>query len=401
MTSHARLPAGHAASTIDGRWFATGSSTSGDARTAGAESTRAALVGTDAALLVVLATSAHDPDELLAGVAEVAGDVPVIGCTTAGEISSGGPTDGGVVVAALGGPGFTVATAAGVADGASLRDAAALVASNAPLPSDGRRGHEVLVLLSDGLCGDQQEVVRGAYSVVGAGVPLVGGCAGDDLRMKSTTQFHGRHALQRSVVGAAIASSGPLGIGVQHGWRKVGEPMLVTAAGDNRVRSLDDRPALDAYLDALDAPAWARTPEGFTNYAITHPLGLSRRKGEEVRFVAEADFEDRSLGCIAEVPNGALVWLMEGDQESVLSAVDRAADEAIAQLGGRPVLGAIAFDCIARRGILEDGIASEVERLRERVGGAPVCGFYTYGEIARVSGVNGFHNQTLVVLAFG
>jgi hypothetical protein len=32
-------------------------------------------------------------------------------------------------------------------------------------------------------------------------------------------------------------------------------------------------------------------------------------------------------------------------------------------------------------------------------GGAPVAGFYTYGEIARTHGVSGFHNQTLVVLA--
>jgi hypothetical protein len=29
-----------------------------------------------------------------------------------------------------------------------------------------------------------------------------------------------------------------------------------------------------------------------------------------------------------------------------------------------------------------------------------VAGFYTYGEIARTHGVSGFHNQTLVVLAF-
>jgi hypothetical protein len=31
--------------------------------------------------------------------------------------------------------------------------------------------------LSDGLGGNQEEVIRGAYSVVGASVPLVGGCA--------------------------------------------------------------------------------------------------------------------------------------------------------------------------------------------------------------------------------
>ena len=32
----------------------------------------------------------------------------------------------------------------------------------------------------------------------------------------------------------------------------------------------------------------------------------------------EADFSDRSLGCVAEVPRGGLTWIMEGDEESVL-----------------------------------------------------------------------------------
>jgi hypothetical protein len=62
----------------------------------------------------------------------------------------------------------------------------------------------------------------------------------------------------------------------------------------------------------------------------------------------------------------------------------------------------IAFDCIARRGVLGDeGIGHEVSRVAEHASGAPVAGFYTYGEIARTRGVSGFHNQTLVVLAVG
>jgi len=53
------------------------------------------------------------------------------------------------------------------------------------------RPHRALLLLTDGLAGDQQEIVRGAYGVVGATVPLVGGCAGDDLKMRATFQLHG------------------------------------------------------------------------------------------------------------------------------------------------------------------------------------------------------------------
>ncbi|MDQ1402813.1 MAG: hypothetical protein QOG03_1129, partial [Actinomycetota bacterium] len=63
-------------------------------------------------------------------------------------------------------------------------------------------------------------------------------------------------------------------------------------------------------------------------------------------------------------------------------------------------LGLLAFDCIARKGVLGDGIVAEVSRIADFAAGAPVAGFYTYGEIARTRGVNGFHNQTLVVVAF-
>src|SRR5438309_892290 len=83
-------------------------------------------------------------------------------------------------------------------------------------------------------------LIRGAYSVLGAGVPMVGGCAGDGLKMYRTFQFHGGRVLTGSVVAAGIASTGPLGIGVQHGWRPAGEPMLVTGSSPNQVDSLDD-----------------------------------------------------------------------------------------------------------------------------------------------------------------
>ncbi len=381
------------------RWAAVGHSYATDARSAGAEAAKDAMTGADPRLLIVFCAETYDLKELLAGIGDIAGDVPVIGCSTAGEISGGGPGDAGVVVMVLGGPGFTVATAAARADGGRLREASAEAARCVDQLGPG--GHRVLLLLTDGLAGDQQEVVRGAYQTVGAEIPLVGGCAGDGLKMKGTFQLHGNEVLERAVVAAAISSDAPIGIGVRHGWRRVGDPMLVTSSADNRVMELDDRPALDVYLERLNAPAEARVDAAaFTTFALTHPLGLSRRSGEEVRFVAEADFEDRSIVCIAQVPQGGQAWIMEGDDDSVLAATDDACAEAVLALGGRPPLGLVAFDCIARRGVLGDpGIEREVRRISGHAGGAPVAGFYTYGEIARTRGTSGFHNQTLVVLA--
>jgi hypothetical protein len=388
-----------AASTSD-RWIGVGSSSRVDSRAAGADAARQAVRGADAKLLVVFSSPSHELRALLEGVAEVARDVPLVGCSTSGEIATQGPGDASVVITAIGGPGFSVATSAGRNASQDLRQAGAAAAACAETVAPA--AHKVLLLLTDGLAGDQQEVVRGAYSVVGATVPLVGGCAGDDLAMKRTQQLFGAEVLEDSVVAAAITSDAPFGIGVQHGWRRVGDAMLVTNSSSNRVFMLNDQPALDVYLDRLNAPEDVRTdPTAFTRFALTHPFGVSRRSGEEVRFIAEADFENRSIGCIAEVPQGGLAWIMEGDDASVLSATDAACDQAMESLDGRPPLGLLAFDCIARRGVLGDaGIRNEVERIVSHSGGAPVAGFYTYGEIARTHGIGGFHNQTLVVLAF-
>ncbi|MDP3712537.1 MAG: FIST N-terminal domain-containing protein [Mycobacteriales bacterium] len=383
------------------RWTGSGSSTSTTSGLAGREAAAAALdAREDARLLIVFASDAHDLPALLAGIRAVSGEVPLVGCTTAGEIAEGGPGDSSVVVMALGGD-FSVATSACRVEPDGLRIAGSTVAESASLVAD--RPHRALLLLSDGLAGDQEELVRGAYEVLGAGVPLVGGCAGDDLRMTKTAQFLDGQVLEGSVVAAALGSDAPLGIGVSHGWRRVGEPMMVTGSAGNRVLTLDDSPALDVYLTRLGAPPEAWTdPAAFTQFALTHPLGLSRRRGEEVRFVAEADFSDRSLGCVARVPRGGLTWFMEGDDASVMQATDDACAEALAPLEGRPPIGMLAFDCIARRGVLQElGLCREVARIAQHAGDAPVAGFYTYGEIARTSGTGGFHNQTLVVLALG
>ncbi len=384
------------------RWLAVGQSSDRDAGRAGQAAAAGALVAEDAQLMLVFCSHSYDLNELLGAINRRSGGVPLIGCSTAGEIATNGPGDAGVVVTALGGPGFAVATASAVNASENLRAAGSEVAECV----SGLNGHphRALLLLTDGLAGDQQEIVRGAYGVIGASVPLVGGCAGDDLKMSTTYQLHNDLVLRNAVVGAALGSDAPLGIGVRHGWRRVGEPVVVTGSTNNRVHTLNDRPAVDVYFEHLDPPPDARRdPAAFTRFALTHPLGLSARSGEDhVRFVGEANFDDGSLGFIAEVPQGALAWFMEGDDASVLEATGAACADALAPLDGQPPLGLIAFDCIARRGILGDkGISKEVSRVAQSAGGAPVAGFYTYGEIARTHGQSGFHNQTLVVLAVG
>ena len=389
------------------RWIGTGRSHQQDSRGAGREAAALARAERDAALMVVFAADTHDLEQLLAGVREEAGDAEVIGCSTAGEIREDGPSDGAVVVTALGGEGFAVTCASAATEDQSLRDAGAEVARCADgLHARSDRPNAALMVLAEGVGADLQEVIRGVHSTVGSGIPLVGGCAGDGMKMEQTFQLHGDRVLSHGVVAAAIASDGPIGLGWRHGWERVGEPMLVTRSAGGRVLEIDDQPALDAYLDHHDAPEDARTdPGAFTQWARTRPLGMGRRgrSGQEpVRCVNEANFIERSLGVTAEVQQGGLVWMMRGDRDSILRSTETACHDAVEALGDSDPIGMIAFDCIGRRGVLGDeGVAAEVWRMARITGGAPLAGFYTYGEIARTYGISAVHSQTLVALAFG
>lgn len=351
-------------------------------------------------LLVVLASPERDLASVGRALEARCPGTAVIGCSTAGEIITGGAIDHGLVLWALGGTGILVSTGWADSNDSNLRQAAQQAASC--LNSLERHEHTVLLLLSDGLSGDQMQVVRGAYDVANIDVPLVGGCAGDYLAMQKTTQLHGHQVMSGAVVAAAITSERPLGIGVSHGWEPVSDPMLVTDSHGTQLVTLDDQPALDVYLSFFNPPEQVRTnAQAFADFAATHPIGIRRRDRIEMRHITGFDLSRRSLQMVAEVPQGALAFLSKGDYSSVLEAAVESARTAVSALGEEPAVGLLLFDCVSRKSIFgEKQLQEETSLINKQCQGIPMAGFYTYGEIARTHGSGGFHNQTLVTLAF-
>jgi hypothetical protein len=384
------------------RWLKVGRSAETDSRRAGEDAARQAVEADDVRLLLAFCTANHDPAAILTGINGVGGGAPVIGCSTRVVITPDGPEATNVTVVALGGPGFSVATAvadrAGDEPRAAGARAAGCVAQVEDLP------YRVLIMFTDGKPVRQEDVLAGAYRVLGASVPLVGGGSSADKVTRRSFHLYDDQVFNDSVVAAAIASDGPFGIGVRHGWRKVGDLMLVTGSRDGDVFTLNDQPAVKAYLERLGAPEDAYTdPAAFAAFSRTRPIGVRRRSGEEVRSIHSTAVHSQGwLHSAGEVPEGGLIWLMEGDEESVLDAASDACDDAVAALNGQPPLGVVAFDCESRSGLLgADGMRHEVDRMAGSAGGAEIAGLYTGGEFARVRGINGYHNQTLVILAVG
>ena len=383
------------------RWFGVGQSSAHDSATAGARAASAAVGGRTPKAVFVFSSVAHDLPVLMASVRrECVPETVIVGSTTIGEIGNVGMTVGGVSIAALGGDGFTIRTRMAHLKEHGQRASGALAAEAAHGLHD---EHQVLILLCDGLAGSPHEVVRGAYSTVGAHIPMVGGFSGDDQRFQSTCQFygdqlHGDHVLTDAVIGIGLGSDGPIGIGIAHGWHKLDPPMVVTKSQGQHIFQLDGEPALDVLLrrSHFDGPAEAFFDRG----RHLQPLGLSRRNGEDMRVIHAGDDDERTVWGTADVPQGALVWLMEADREALVEGATQSCSEAVAGLEGMPALGALAFDCGGRRaGLIVGGVAEEIEAMREALDDAPFAGFYTTGEIARVHGALGMHHLTLVTLA--
>jgi hypothetical protein len=382
-----------------------GDSVDADALTAGTRAAEQAVGGRTPALLLVYASMGFDLERLLDGVRAYADENTVIaGCTTLGEVVAGrrDPMASGVVVAAVGGPGLTVRAQVGrdVTDGrreAGAQAAASVAGIDAP--------NRICLLLCDGLVGEQHEVVRGAYGVLGGAIPLVGGCAGDDLSYAKTFQFLGDRSgveiLSDAVLGVGLGSEGALAVGIAHGWRKSGDPKVVTSSSGGRLFEIDGRPALDVYLEwtGIDRDVLG-DPKAFRTQAFRSPLGMSRRTGEDIRVVHGGDLDDGSLQCLADVPQGALTWLMQVDDQGMIDAGATSSLQALEGLGGADPVGLLVFDCGARKIMLgEDGVRREIEAVARAGGDTPFGGFYTYGEIARTQGSRGMHHLTVVTLA--
>ena len=382
------------------RWVRVGTSSAAEPGRAVQEALAPILELGQPKLAIVFCSPAHDLAVISRLVKQAVGDQEVIGCSSAGELIRDHALSGGLLIWALGGEGFSVTT--GFGQGSverGLRQAAAEAAHC--LDRLERRRHTLLFLLADGLCGDQMEVVRGAYEVSGARVPLMGACAGDDMALQSTRQIHEDRVLTHAVVAAAISSDAPMAIGIAHGWKPFSEPMLVTESHGTTLVSLDDRPALDVYFDQFAAPEAVRNdPSQFFAFAHTRPLGIARRQRTEIRYVYGADYEKRTITVFAEVPQGAMAYLMQGSCNSVLEASAEVCALAEQQLQGLPARGFLLLECVARKSLLDQaGLLDASLRLpsvREEVS---IGGFYTYGEIARTEGAGGLHNQTVVALA--
>jgi len=356
------------------------------------------------ALVVAMASTAQPLGPVAVALQEGFPGIPIVGTSTAGEFTEQGDAKGSVAAFALSGD-YKVFTGIGTGLKADAEKAVSRALEGLPRQMHGYP-HCTAVLLLDPLAGNGEEATLAASSLLGPHVPLAGGAAGDDLHMTETHLACGHEARSDAVVVALLFSRKTLGLGVSHGHEPLSRPLRVTKAQGGVVHQIEGRPAWDVWLEETrehsshrgsDLAKMRKEDEGA--FLLRYEAGLATGDAYKIRAPLSRS-QDGSISFACGIAEGAVLRITQSTPEKQVESARRAARLASGQLKG-PASGALVFDCICRNLILGDHFGAAVRGMSEELGGVPLAGFETYGEIALDAGdMSGFHNTTSVVLAF-
>lgn len=366
-----------------------------------------------ARFIVAFASPVFDQVELVKGINEATGNVPMIGCSTAGEITNEGLTTGSVAVMAIGSDAITFHTGLGRDVKKGARDAGKAVAKEVEEKAKKSGASlEAFVMFPDVLTGNGADSVRGILDVLGEHFPVVGGAPGDDFLFKQTFEYKDSEVVSGAIAGLGLSGKFSVGIGVQHGWLPIGLPMKVTKSVGAVLHELDGKPAVNIYEDYFGEKAAELRKEPLARMAITYPIGLKIPGYDDEYLIRDPITVDENgaITCAAEIPEGSEVRLMIGSKEKAIDAAKEAAHHVMSELGEQKPKFALMFNCIAREKLYGQSASEEIKAVLDIIGkDTPLIGFYTYGEQAPLGGEfknrekcnTRFYNETMVLFAVG
>ena len=204
-----------------------------------------------------------DLTHLVKGVCEAVGTQTLIGCTTAGEISTDGFSVGSAVLGGIATDQISFET---VAIQKISRDSEQAGRDIAKAFSD---SVSYVQLFSDGITGNGCAILRGMESVFTKEIPVAGGTSGDAGKFLKTWQFKGDRVFTDSAVAIGFRGDFKLGTGVWSGWSPIGLPKKVTRSSGNVLYELNGESALKVFERFLGKHARKLPAVG-----VEYPLGL-------------------------------------------------------------------------------------------------------------------------------
>ncbi len=311
---------------------------------------------------------------------ELLPDAGILGCTTSGEIINDRVTDGQAVIT------FTRF------DRNASRTI--LVKSDSPLETGRLLGESIktmedpriAIVFYSGISEGDFDNLDFFFEGLNAscpGLPVAGGAAGDNARIRQTYVFTEKGVSAGGAAAAVICGRHlDLSISCYNGCQAIGKEMTVTSARENRIFTLDGEKAatvIRKYIGQIG-------PETGLNF----PLMIARPTVPVNRGVIAMN-DDESVDVTANINMGEKVTFSYSIPDKILCRAERLANK----WHSREYDAIFAFPCAGRKWSSPEAATLEIKIL---AGKAPLSGFFTYGEFFWDGNVNEALNQTITLL---
>lgn len=397
-----------------------GSSSAEDAFEAGAAAASAALSSIEhhsLSAVIVYTSSRYDAAEILRGVGSVVTGAPVFGVTTAGEICDGRSTNS-VTVAAIASPHLIVHCAVG---SNVSRDCGHALASAIAHPEVQpffemspavrqqltREGKSIFAMLF--APGNTRQHDSRGYELLEmlkarslGYFPVVGGSAADDWHLESNAVLLGRNVHTDGVLIAVFETKLQVGIALAHGFRSTGLATTVTETRGQEMLTLDGRPAADVISEMVGKPRKSLVGKHVT-LTTGRAIGIADAMGQFSVTVCTFTTPQGGVRMAQPVAPGTILRIMEPDPANMMAAGAESVRKAM--LRGavtEPAVALVNYCALRARLIGDEGAQREITDMANPMGGAPLVGFCSFGEVGLGDdGVSRHANAAISVVVIG
>lgn len=243
---------------------------------------------------------------------------------------------------------------------------------------------------------NESRIINGITKVVGTNCPLIGGSAADDGKFDKTYVFaNGQVYEDHVIVMANIINLMHMNT-LEHGYKDTGKTVFVDDAEGHLVKIINKKPAVDAFSEAIKVQLKKdpKNPVNILVETINSPLGFPDINGNIWLRDVVFGLPDGSMLFGPEIPKNVSLHIMKGAKEDVINASKKGINEMKKTLPGELGYG-LFFSCFLRKIVLGKDIQKEMEYIAKNEK-FPFVGFYTYGEIGgKCNSDAGYHNQTI------
>ncbi len=253
----------------------------------------------------------------------------------------------------------------------------------------------------DGLSNNITNYISSIYNRLGNTVSYLGAGAGSLSLIQKPCLFYKDGFVEDAALICIFDMKSKLG--VRHGWDKLVGPFVATKTNGNTIIELNWQNPYEVYKDAIKKDCGKDIEaNNFMDISKSYPFGMYKEGGEDIIRDPLKLGKNGEIVCIGEVPENSILYIMKGDNESLIKATEKATTDCLNNGVKIDFEHTIIIDCISRALFLENDYVKELKVIEKNITSpideATPQGALTLGEISsHGEGWVDFFNKTTVI----